>query len=71
VLVPNSRFSRGPAPPRAALKSRPLPPRLRATLRCGGVTDPACLEGGDVLRIGQTLYVGASSRANAATSRTA
>ncbi len=30
------------------------------------VTDPACLEGGDVLRIGRTLYVGASGRTNAA-----
>lgn len=30
------------------------------------VTEPACLEGGDVLRIGQTLYVGASGRSNAA-----
>ena len=30
------------------------------------VTDPACLEGGDVLRIGRTLYVGASGRSNAA-----
>jgi dimethylargininase len=30
------------------------------------VTDPACLEGGDVLRIGRTLYVGASGRTNPA-----
>jgi dimethylargininase len=29
-------------------------------------TDPACLEGGDVLCIGRTLYVGASGRTNAA-----
>ena len=30
------------------------------------VTDPACLEGGDVLRIGRTLYVGATGRTNPA-----
>jgi len=30
------------------------------------VAEPACLEGGDVLRIGHTLYVGASGRTNPA-----
>lgn len=30
------------------------------------IRDPGCLEGGDVLRIGRTLYVGASGRTNAA-----
>jgi dimethylargininase len=30
------------------------------------LTAPACLEGGDVLRIGRTLYVGVSGRTNAA-----
>ncbi|HEY0767327.1 MAG TPA: arginine deiminase family protein [Steroidobacteraceae bacterium] len=30
------------------------------------VTEPACLEGGDVLHIDRTLYVGASGRTNAA-----
>jgi dimethylargininase len=30
------------------------------------ITEPACLEGGDVVRIGRTLYVGASGRTNAA-----
>src|SRR2546423_6810583 len=30
------------------------------------VPEPACLEGGDVLRIGRTLYVGASGRTNRA-----
>jgi dimethylargininase len=29
------------------------------------ITPPACLEGGDVLRIGRTLFVGLSSRTNA------
>jgi dimethylargininase len=29
------------------------------------LTDPATLEGGDVMRIGRTLYVGASARTNA------
>jgi dimethylargininase len=42
----------------AAALARHLPVRR--------VTDPACLEGGDVLRIGRTLYVGASGRSNAA-----
>lgn len=30
------------------------------------ITEPACLDGGDVLRIGRELYVGASARSNAA-----
>jgi dimethylargininase len=30
------------------------------------LTDPATLEGGDVMRVGRTLYVGASARTNAA-----
>jgi dimethylargininase len=30
------------------------------------IREPACLEGGDVLRIGHSLYVGASARTNAA-----
>lgn len=29
------------------------------------ITEPGCLEGGDVLHIGRTLYVGASGRTNA------
>src|SRR5262249_29162592 len=36
----------------------------RVTVR--ELTEPACLEGGDVLRIGGTLHVGASARTNAA-----
>jgi dimethylargininase len=34
--------------------------------RLSRVTAPACLEGGDVLCIGRTLYVGVSGRSNAA-----
>ena len=31
----------------------------------GRITEPGCLDGGDVLRIGRRLYVGASGRSNA------
>ena len=34
--------------------------------RLSRLTAPACLEGGDVLRIGRTLFVGVSGRTNAA-----
>jgi dimethylargininase len=34
--------------------------------RLSRLAEPACLEGGDVLWIGRTLYVGASGRSNAA-----
>jgi dimethylargininase len=33
--------------------------------RVSPIREPGCLEGGDVLRIGRTLYVGASGRTNA------
>lgn len=39
-----------------------LAPRARVSL----ITEPGCLDGGDVLHIGRTLHVGASGRTNAA-----
>ena len=36
----------------------------RRSARCSGSEEPATLEGGDVIRIGSTLYVGASQRTN-------
>jgi len=39
---------------------------LASHLPVVSITAPGCLEGGDVLQIGRTLYVGASARTNAA-----
>ncbi len=38
----------------------------RLGLEVAEITDPGTLDGGDVLKIGRTVYVGASSRTNAA-----
>lgn len=43
-----------------------LVPALAAHRRTVAVNAPGTLEGGDVLRIGRTLYVGGSARSNAA-----
>jgi dimethylargininase len=38
---------------------------LGAHMRVSPIEEPGCLDGGDVLHIGRTLYVGASARTNA------
>jgi dimethylargininase len=53
-----------------AVSRQPEPERIAAALapfrRCDGILAPGTLEGGDVLRIGRTLYVGLTTRTNRA-----
>lgn len=53
-----------------AVSRQPEPERIAAALapfrRCEGILAPGTLEGGDVLRIGRTLYVGLTTRTNRA-----
>jgi dimethylargininase len=58
ITRPGAHSRRGETPTMAAALER------HATL--GRITEPGCLDGGDVLRIERTLYVGASGRSNAA-----
>jgi len=58
ITRPGAPSRRGEVASVAAALGRHLPLRR--------ITEPATLEGGDVLRIGRTLYVGISGRTNAA-----
>ena len=58
VMRPGAASRRG----EAASIARALEPYRPLRL----VTDPGTIDGGDVLRVGRTLYVGASTRTNAA-----
>jgi dimethylargininase len=58
VTRPGVASRRGETATAAAALERHLP--------VVSITEPACLDGGDVLRIGRELYVGASARSNAA-----
>jgi dimethylargininase len=58
VTRPGVGSRRGETPSVAAALARHLP--------VVSVAGPGCLDGGDVLRIGRELYVGASARSNAA-----
>ncbi len=53
-----------------AMSRRPEPAHIASTLapfrHCDTIVAPGALEGGDVLRIGRTLYVGLSTRTDAA-----
>lgn len=53
-----------------AVSRQPEPERIAAALapfrRCDDILAPGTLEGGDVLRIGRTLYVGLTTRTNRA-----
>jgi dimethylargininase len=59
VTRPGVASRRGETPSVAAALGRHLALVLQ-------LTEPACLEGGDVLRIGRRLYVGTSGRSNSA-----
>ena len=58
ITRPGVASRRGETPTVAAALERHVP--------VARVTEPGCLDGGDVLRIGRELYVGASARSNAA-----
>ncbi|HEY6823112.1 MAG TPA: N(G),N(G)-dimethylarginine dimethylaminohydrolase [Steroidobacteraceae bacterium] len=58
VTRPGASSRRGETPSVAAALERHRP--------ASRILEPGCLDGGDVLHIGRTLYVGASGRTNAA-----
>ena len=58
VTRPGASSRRGETPSVAAALGRYRP--------LSHITAPGCLDGGDVLRIGRTLYIGASTRTNPA-----
>jgi dimethylargininase len=66
VLVPEAAIITRPGAASRRAEVETVAAALTRHVALRRVTDPACLEGGDVLRIGQTLYVGASGRSNAA-----
>jgi dimethylargininase len=57
ITRPGASSRRGETPTVAAALERHAP--------LGRINEPGCLDGGDVLRIGRSLYVGASGRSNA------
>jgi dimethylargininase len=58
ITRPGASSRRGETPTVAAALERHAP--------IARISEPGCLDGGDVLRIGRSLYVGASGRSNAA-----
>ena len=62
----SSPSSRGRAPPRGGRRPRRWRQRWVPSVNCSSSTSPPRLDGGDVLRLGRTLYVGVGSRTNAA-----
>jgi len=66
VLVPELAVITRPGAPSRRAEVESVATALAPHLPVARIVAPATLEGGDVLRIGRTLYVGTSGRTNAA-----
>lgn len=66
LLLPGLAILARPAEPTRQAEVALLRPHLPAGLAVSAIEAPATLEWGDVLRLGDTLYVGQSARSNAA-----
>jgi dimethylargininase len=64
VLLDSVAVITRPGAPERRAETGPVSEALAATMPVVGLSDPATLDGGDVLRMGSTVFVGRSARTN-------
>lgn len=65
VVLPEIAVLTRPGAPSRRAETASVARALEGHVRVSAIDEPGCLDGGDVLHIGRTLYVGARARTNA------